>query len=347
MPCYKPMIRAEDTWSWSKAEDGHLYHPARIFSSDRLENYDKQSLARYRYSQIPCGECIGCRLDYSREWANRGYLESKLWNNNYFITLTYDEENITVPEVVETREGYVFTEIEELEWSGTVVPEELQKFMKKLRKYFKYHFNHEGIRFMACGEYGPETKRPHYHLILFNCPFPEDSFYNARVDWEKEIYWQNKILEKCWNKGISNITEATWNTIAYVARYITKKINGKQSEEIYAAQGQRKEFFRTSRNPGIGKGYYDKFKEKIYEEDKILIKNKKGSHWVKPPKYFDTLYEKENPEKLEEIKRKRQKQMINSLIIKGKTTSLTRWEQLQIEQATKEETSSTLKRPLD
>lgn len=349
MSCYKPLIRVENTTKWKRAEDGHLYHPAKIFSSDRLEEYTNRKtwLENNKYTIIPCGSCIGCRLDYSREWANRGYLESTLWNNNYFITLTYDEDNITIPEYKETKEGFIFFELEELEWCGTVVPKELQDFLKRLREYFSRKLNHKGIRFMACGEYGKESKRPHYHLILFNAPFPTESFYNPRINWEKNIYYQNKILEKCWPKGISNITECSWNTIAYVARYITKKINGKQSEELYAAQGQEKEFFRTSKNPGIAKDYYEIHKKEIYENDRILIKNAKGSHWIKPPKYFDNMYKKEFPEEFEEIKRKRKKEMINSLNIKSKKTSLTMWEQLQIEQATKELSSSTLKRPLD
>lgn len=347
MGCYKPMIRVEDTWNWAKAEDGHLYHPARIISTDRLEQYDKQNLARYRYTQIGCGECIGCRLDYSREWANRGYLESTMWDNNYFVTLTLDDENIEIPEFIETKEGFLFMEVENIEWMGTLVPKDLQDFLKRLREEFRTKYNHTGIRFMAAGEYGETYGRPHYHLILFNTPFPTESFHNPKVKYEKYVYYENTILEKCWKKGWAQITECSWNTIAYVARYITKKINGPGSEEEYAAKGQVKEFFRVSNQPGIGREYYEKHKEEIYKDDKVLIRNAKGSHWVKPPTYFDKLYEKEFPEKFEEIKRKRKKEMINNLYVKSQTTSLTRWEQLQIEQATKEIAGSTLKRPLD
>lgn len=348
MTCYKPMIRVEDRTKWETALDGHKYHPAKIISSDRLEEFDhKFSMGHYKYTQINCGECIGCRLDYSREWANRGYLESLQYKHNYFITLTYDEDHLPEAEEVTTSSGLTFTELEEYEWKGILVPKEFTQFMKNLRQIMKRDYNVDGVRFMGCGEYGGEGARPHYHIILFNCPLPEETFYNPRISWGKDVYYQNTIIERAWTKGISNICEANWNNIAYTARYITKKINGTGSEEEYAARGQIKEFFRTSRNPGIAREYYEKNKDEIYKTDQIMIKNKKGVHYVKPPKYFDQLYEKENPKEFEKIRKQRKKQTLDNLLIKGQTTSLTRWEQLQIEMTTKEQASSTLKRNLE
>ena len=347
MTCYKPLLRIEDLSKWEIAKDGHRYHPARIASTESLELYDNYKSGYYNIQQINCEKCIGCRLDYSREWANRGYLESLSYKHNYFITLTYDEENLYIPEEITTKEEITYTEIEEIEWKGCLVPKEIPKFMHDIRQYFERKLKHKGIRFMACGEYGGEGKRPHYHLILFNAPFPVESFYNPRINWEKNIYYQNHIIERYWKKGISNICEANWNNIAYVARYITKKVNGKESEDFYAAQGQIKEFFRTSRNPGIAKKYYEENKAQIYRDDSIMIRNKKGIHYVKPPKYFDKMYEKEHPKEFEKIKQKRKKETINNLKLKSLTTSLTRWEQLQVERATKEDAASTLKRNLE
>lgn len=343
--CYKPIVRAEDHWNWTKAKDGHLYHPAKVFSTDRLEEYqNKAEFGRYTYDLVPCGQCIGCRLENSRMWANRGYLESLSSQHNYFVTLTYDDEWLTIPEEFTTDEGLTFTEIDELGWKGTLVPNEFKQFMNTLRKIFERDYNFTGIRFMGCGEYGEQGRRPHYHFILFNCPFPAETFYNPRVNWEKNVYWQNTILERAWTKGISNITDANWNNIAYVARYVTKKMKGQGSEEFYACQGEIKEFFRTSRDPGIGRDYYEAHKNEIYKNDKILIRNNKGNHWVTPPKYFDNLYEKECPELFEKVKKKRKKATIAALKVKAETTSLTQWEQLQIELATKEQQTLTLRR---
>lgn len=350
MTCYKPMIRVEDLTKWEKAKDGHLYHPSKLFSSDRLENYDRDEYSRIRqkwgnYQIIPCKNCIGCRLDYSREWANRGYLEAKCWKNNYFITLTYDEDNLPYEEEIQDNNGITYTDtIEELPWQGTLNPNDMTRFMKNLRKIFERKKKEINIRFMGCGEYGDNTRRPHYHLILFNCNLPKETFYDPHITWNKDTVWKNKWIEQAWGKGMTQIGECNWNSIAYVARYITKKINGNESEEFYAMQGERKEFFRASNQPGIGGIYYEKHKEEIYKNDKILIKNLTGVHWIKPPSYFDKLYDKEKPEEMEKIREKRKQEHFNQLQLKGKTTSLTRWEQLQIEKTSKEDTSRALKR---
>lgn len=352
MPCYKPMIRCEELGKWTKAKDGHLYHPAKIFSSQNLEalNYYTKSTAYNNYQVIPCGNCIGCRLEYSREWANRGYLEMQTSKNAWFVTLTYDDEHNFIPEEFITKDGFSFTDMNienEYSWKGCLQPDDLVAFMKNLRQIFKREYNHEGIRFLACGEYGSKLKRPHYHLILFNVPFPTDSFYKPRIDWEKNLYFQNKIIERAWgNKGIINICEATWNTISYVARYITKKINGKESEIYYAVQGEIKEFFRTSRNNGIGYQYFKDNMNNIYKTDTILIKNNKGIHYITPPSYYDKMYEKINPEHMKQIKIIRRKKAIDNLKKKALTTSLTAWEQLQVEQSYKSEKLLALKREL-
>lgn len=345
MACYKPMIRAEDLGKWETAQDGHKYHPAKIFSTDRLEEFYRPDFrSNYRYSQINCGNCIGCRLDNSRDWANRGYLESLYWKNNYFVTLTYDDNHLQIPEEITTTQDITYTELEENDWKGILVPDDFRRFLNTFRKIMKREYNKDNIRFIGCGEYGSETARPHYHIILFNCDLPVESFYKPRISEGEDIYYQNKIIERAWTKGISNISEANWNNIAYVARYITKKKNGDKSEDYYAAKGQIKEFFRSSTKPGIGRQYYENHKKEIYKNDQILIRNKKGSHWVKPPKYFDRLYEKESPDNMKEIKQKRRIDNVNRLIVKGQTTSLTAWEQLQIEQETKETQTKSLRR---
>ena len=191
MSCYKPLIRCEELGKWTRAEDGHLYHPAKIFSTQNLEalnNYSK-STAYHNYQVIPCGNCIGCRLDYSREWANRGYLEMQTSFNAWFVTLTYDDEHNYVPEEFITDTGFSFVDLNpenEYHWKGCLQPKDLTQFIKNLRQIFKREYEYEGIRFMACGEYGSKARRPHFHLILFNVPFPQDSFYKPRIDWEKK-----------------------------------------------------------------------------------------------------------------------------------------------------------------
>lgn len=340
------MIRIEHLNMPYKTMDGRTAYKATIEQADdvlnRLESL--RSHPNIKTQVIPCGKCIGCRLEYSREWANRGYLESKLYKENYFITLTYNEKNLPTNYETETKDGkkYEPKYEKEIDWTrGTLKPEHLTKFMHDLRQHIKREYNATGIRFMACGEYGDKGERPHYHIILFNIHLPVETFYNPRIN-DGHIYYQNTIIESCWKYGISNISEASWNNIAYTARYITKKITGKQSEEIYAIKGQNKEFFRVSRMPGIGKPYYDKYKEKIYKNDEIIIKNQEGVIHCKPPKYFDALYQEENQKHWQEIKRKRQKQKKGLEKVMDEINSYTRLEQLEIKERTKKEQTQKL-----
>ena len=340
------MIRIEHLRKPYKTLDGRTAYKATIEQADdvlnRLESL--RSHPNIRTQVIPCGKCIGCRLEYSREWANRGYLEAKLYKQNYFVTLTYDTKYLPLKDHTETTDGKIYEPIyeKEIDWSrGTLEPEHFTKFMHDFRQYMQRKYNTDGIRFMGCGEYGDKGERPHYHIILLNCPLPADSFHTPRVK-EGNIYYQNKIIEKCWKYGISNISECSWNTIAYVARYVTKKITGKESDDHYAIMGQNKEFFRVSRMPGIGKPYYDLHKHEIYKIDAITIKNAEGVISCKPPKYFDSLYEKEHPAEWEKIKRKRRKEKRNQEKITDEINSYTRLEQLAIKERTKEEKTQKL-----
>lgn len=362
MTCFHPLIRIEYlNKKRKKAIDGHKYNDFSIEKSPKakfepfyLEDNTKGHITNKKQI-IPCGHCIGCRLDYAREWANRGYLEAKYWKEIYgekdqrswFVTLTYDDEHL--PRYKSEIRGK-----EEETDLGTLRPRDLQLFIKRLRKNLKQ----DGIRYMACGEYGEEGARPHYHIILFNCNLKPETFYKARLI-NNEIYWQNKEIEKAWieekkereleetgeSLGISCIGEANWNTINYTARYITKKINGKKSEEIYAQRKQEKEFMRVSRMGGIGRGYYEKYKDKIYKNDSIIVKNKSGVIESTPPEFFDKLYEKEQPEKLKEIKRKREKRAKDQE--KMKKTSLSRLEQREIEERTKDQKTMQLIRAFE
>lgn len=105
-------------------------------------------------------------------------------------------------------------------------------------------------------------------------------------------------------KGFSNVSEASWNTIAYTARYITKKIKGKDAKIIYDSLGVEPEYLATSRRGGIGKPYYDKYWKEIYEKDQVIIHNTQGTIATQPPKYFDELYKKIIPGSLRESKKK-------------------------------------------
>lgn len=345
MTCYHPKIRIQDNTKWQTAKDGHKYHPAKIIEANDIgDTLIKKGDLKYTYTTIPCRNCIGCRLDYSRNWANRGYLELKSQNNkdSYFVTLTYDDEHLPKINEYTDSNGVTWTENDDNEWNGILIPKHLETFIDSLRTHER-RIGNKRFKYMACGEYGDKNKRPHYHIIFYGLELPLDSFYNSRIS-DKEIYWQNTVIEKYWKRGISNITEATWNNIAYVARYITKKLNGPESEEYYAKQGQIKEFFRVSK--GIGKQYFEEHANEIYKNDEIYIRNKKGVHVAKPPRYYDNLLGKDQEDRLKKIKSKRKKQQERQSKVKDSQISVGRIAQLEIEERTKAESILGLRRKI-
>lgn len=220
---------------------------------------------------VPCGKCIGCRLRYSRDWAIRCWHESLLWDSNKYLTLTYDEENIPKDRSVNVRD--------------------MQLFFKRLRKKFG-----EGVRYFHCGEYGNETNRPHYHAIIFNIDF-SDLVYFKNVREHK--YYISETLNRIWNKGFVVVSDVTFESAAYCARYITKKVYGDKAEEHY--QGRAPEYTTMSRGgsnkKGLGYDWYQLNKKKIYYYDEIVIDGRR----FKPPRYYDQLYKAEFPDEWRKV----------------------------------------------
>ena len=241
-------------------------------------------------SGLPCGQCVGCRLERSRQWAIRMVNEAQLHVENCFITLTFDEESLA-----------------ERENPMSLDKKEFQLFMKRLRKYL----DPLGIkvRYYMCGEYGELFKRPHYHAILFGVDFPDKKLEKI-VDGRR--YYSSALLRELWSFGNNIITDVNFDTCAYVARYIMKKHLGKDAwknyfeyldEQTGELVGQRlPEYTTMSRRSGIGKEWLDKYLLDVYPKDKIFMR---GRGYSKPPKYYDSLYEIIDPSDLSRIKQAR------------------------------------------
>lgn len=208
---------------------------------------------------IPCGQCIGCRLEKSRQWAIRCVHEASLHKNNAFITLTYNNENLPK--------------------DGSIQKREMQLFMKRLRKQYG-----EGIRFYGAGEYGELLGRPHYHIIVFNIYISDLVLISIRQGIK---LYKSETLAKIWPFGYSSVGEVTFESAAYVARYVTKKINGDRSIDHY--KGREPEFALMSRKPGIGHDWIEKYYNDVYVQDQLIMRNGKA---MKPPKYYDNIYDK-------------------------------------------------------
>lgn len=218
--------------------------------------------------QLPCGQCIGCRLERSRQWAVRCMHEASLYKDNCFLTLTFNNDNLNS--------------------DGSLVKRDFVLFMKRLRKKFG-----SKIRFFHCGEYGSKLSRPHHHACIFNFDFPDKVLWTVR-DGIK--LYRSKSLEKLWPYGFCTIGSVTFESAAYVARYITKKITGKKAESHYEKINKETgevvkivpEYITMSRRPGIARAWFEKFKDDVYPSDFVIIRN---NIKCKPPKYYDKIYD--------------------------------------------------------
>lgn len=339
MACYHPLI------AWARPS---LDGKKEIAFCNSEWDKDKKAIWRDgKYYgerlELPCGQCVGCRLAYARNWAVRCVLEAQQYEYNYFVTLTYNDENLpcTAHYRFDKETGEVTEEFE----SHPLQPDDLTKFMKDLRRYYSYHYNHEGIRFFACGEYGDKKGRPHYHLILFNCPIPDlqDDHRNALGN----MITRSPSIEKIWGKGLVGIGEVNFQSASYTARYMMKKHKGRDSQ-YYEQNGLVPEFNRVSRRPGLAKTYYDENRDKIYRYDEIIITGGDGKALkVKPPGYYDRLYDIDYPDTMEKIKEKRRAIATANRELELEQTSLDNWENLAVKEGNKLLKIKSLVRPLD
>lgn len=260
---------------------------------------------------VPCQQCIGCRIDTSKHWADRMVMEQLVSPENtcFFITLTYNNDNID-----HLRTGYDFEKVvegEPITIEGlTLFKKDFQDFNKRLREKFRRFYDHDGIRFYCVGEYGEKFRRPHFHVCYFNLPIPDLKYYTT--NFQGDTLYTSPLIESTWGKGYCVIGELNWETCAYTARYVTKKYKGEKSAEFYEAHGNViPEFSLSSNRPGIGGEYFHLFKHDIYKYDSIQLPstiNRDGHTTV--PRYFDKLlerYQKDNPtdtsiRKLEKIR---------------------------------------------
>lgn len=223
--------------------------------------------------KLKCGQCIGCRLERSTTWATRCWHHAQLYQQNAFITLTLDDAKIDQARSLDHRL-----------W---------QLFMKKLRRR-----SDAKLSYYMAGEYTPSTQRPHYHACIFNYDF-QDKKYWKKTKGGFRLY-TSELLEKIWGHGFTSTGDVTFESAAYIARYIVAKITGPNSERFYERIDEttgeiyqlKPEYNRMSLNPAIGKPWLEKYTADVYPEGQVLIRNSK----IKAPKYYDSQYEKAEPE---------------------------------------------------
>lgn len=232
--------------------------------------------------QLPCGQCIGCRLERSRQWAVRMMHEASLYEDNCFLTLTYAPENLPP--------------------GGSLVKKDFQDFMKRLRA----RFSGRTIRYFHCGEYGEKLQRPHYHACVFGFDFPDKVFYKMAGDCRLYV---SAILSDLWPAGFSTIGAVTFESAAYVARYVLKKITGDDARSHYSsvdvetgeAVSLQPEYVTMSRRPGLSRAWFERYINEVFPSDEVIVRG----FSCKPPRYYDNLFEAAHAEEYLLVKSQR------------------------------------------
>lgn len=297
MSCFSPLVAVRDGFTKNGKPNfkilANIYNYSDIDLGQRLNEQDA--------ILVPCGKCKGCRLDKSRKWADRMLLELDRTKKAVFITLTYDDDHLNEFDVCEYFDE---TESDYIEYKGnTLCKRDFQLYMKRLRaRLYDYE-----LRFYACGEYGKKYSRSHYHEILFGVDlndiqreFPDLRFYKYN-NLKQPMYYSPSFSEKVWRNGFVIFAYATWNDMAYTARYVTKKADGLLAAEKYG-DCRIPEFSLMSRNPAIG-SYYLLDHPECMESDKIYLNCDGEQKEIYIPIEFYRWLEKHNPKRYNEVKK--------------------------------------------
>ena len=233
---------------------------------------------------LPCGQCINCKLEKTRQWAVRIMHEAQMHDENYFVTFTYENN------------------------PRTLQHEDVQKFFKRLRKT-------QSFRYFMCGEYGDLQGRPHYHAILFGLHLNDLKLYKEN---KGNRLYESPWLSKTWGLGHINVGRVTFESASYVASYCTKKITGDKATDHYERcdpetgelYALKPEYARMSLKPAIASTWLAKFgNSDVFAHDHVIVNGRAQ----RPPRYYDKYLDTFDAEKLliHKQNRKNKTQLIN------------------------------------
>lgn len=204
-----------------------------------------------KWKVVPCGKCVPCKRRRQSAWSFRLLQEMQHSMSAAFLTLTYDDNHLTYGEV----------------WP-TLVKRDLQLFMKRLRKTH-HKYSDDKLVYYACGEYGEQTFRPHYHMILFNL-VPHMMF--------------DEILARIWKMGNVRVDSCNIKTIQYTSKYVMK--------HRQVPEGLQPEFSLMSK--GIGANFLTEQVKKYYKDGEIpYVIWKDGQKMTMPRYYKERIFDEE------------------------------------------------------
>ncbi len=295
MPCFHPVpcwwSRIKTTNGKNGVLYGH-YHPQRALHPDPLRPDFK----------VKCRQCVGCRIDKSRDWALRCVHEAQMHLDSTYITLTFSDEALLERE---KKYGISPNTLDHSDW---------QRFYKKLKSHIRRKHGSsyaKKLRFYMCGEYGDETARPHYHACIFGWQFDDKVFYKIH---NGNMLYTSETLNKIWGMGYCPIGNVTFQSAAYIARYVMKKRTGKDAPDHYTIYDEdtgavleqiQPEYNRmstgTKETRGLGYSWIKKYYQEVLNNDFIIHDKKK----FMVPEYYEKVLYEEFPEEMDDIKEAR------------------------------------------
>lgn len=233
--------------------------------------------------ELPCGQCIGCRLRRAQDWQLRVMHEASLWPSNCFVTLTYARGQLPP--------------------DGSLDHRDFQLFMKRTRKFLKHK-----VRFYMCGEYGPKEGRPHYHACLFNADFREGR-QPVGKSGSGHLFYEQADLTRLWGLGFATVQDLVPETASYCARYIMKKALGEQAKTAYldcdddgVITQLKPEYAAMSLKPGIGARWFERYQRDVFPHDFVIHQGTERQ----VPKYYDRLLKRSKAQIQDDIEHARQ-----------------------------------------
>lgn len=296
VPCYHPLygrildidrrspaekgddLRYKDYWL-SDTPQGHIKRRVdflREYTDYDYENDLRQGLPLPR--KFPCRKCLGCRLEHSRQWADRLIMELPYHQDSWFLTLTYDDDSVRISPGVDPSTGEIVSQ------HMSLVKKDVQDFLKRLRFNSK-----QKVRFFCAGEYGSTTARPHYHLIVYGLKLTDLSV--LRSNFAGQVYYISDLIAQCWPYGYHVLAEVTWESAAYVARYTLKKAKAERNDNWFEYAGIEPEFQTMSNRPGIGFQFYMDHPE-FFDYDFFQLETGDGGRKICAPDYFKVLHKR-------------------------------------------------------
>lgn len=226
------------------------YNPKRVWV--HIKNPEDGTYHREAMT-VSCGHCLECLQRYSLEWAYRIMDEASLHSSNCMITLTYDDKHLK---------------------SDNLDYRDFQLFLKRLRKFISPTL----IRYFACGEYGEEHNRPHFHCIVFGWS-PSDIVYFFTSPEGNPVY-KSQIVADIWKNGFITVEDLTFYSAKYAAKYLQKyKFVKTKTRNVPP-------FVHMSTHPGIG---YDKIYSRDISSDRVYYRG----HYVRTPRYYLKVMERD------------------------------------------------------